>query len=332
MDITEVRPSEKTTGIIRVLQTDGSTNADNDPQLDLPVVQNLYAAMVRTRIVEAGIAKLKDSGEIPFHSISIGYEAATVGSAMAMAETDWMFPAHRALGAFLFRGVPVVSYLNHILGNQKGATNGRSMPGFFTGKEHRIASVSSPTSGHMTQAVGYAWAAEMQDKPIGVLAFLSEKTVDAAEFHTALNFAGVFQANVVFACHSTGIRETDIAENCHAYGLPSVACDGTDALAVYDTIHGALERAQANEGPTLVELRRTGGDPVLRLRQHLSHLKGWSESDEQGLRMRAKAEFDEALTAALAHGKPEFATAFEGVFEDLPAHLTAQKKQAERLQ
>jgi TPP-dependent pyruvate/acetoin dehydrogenase alpha subunit len=44
-----------------------------------------------------------------------------------------------------------------------------------------------------------------------------------------------------------------LAVKAKAYAMPGVTVDGTDPLAVYKTVGEAIERARADQGPTLVE-------------------------------------------------------------------------------
>ena len=62
---------------------------------------------------------------------------------------------------------------------------------------------------------------------------------------------------------------TDIASKAAAYGIPGVAVDGNDVLAVWEAAREAVERARKGQGPTLIEARtyRTvghhEGDPLV---------------------------------------------------------------------
>ena len=47
----------------------------------------------------------------------------------------------------------------------------------------------------------------------------------------------------------------DIAGRACAYGIPGVAVDGMDVMAVYEVAQEAVTRARAGEGPTLIEAK-----------------------------------------------------------------------------
>ena len=85
----------------------------------------------------------------------------------------------------------------------------------------------------------------------------------------------------------------DVAARAQSYGMPGVIVDGNDVLDVYGAVKGAVDRARAGAGPSLVECKtyrlmphtsddddrryRTAEevaawrekDPVLRLRRYL---------------------------------------------------------------
>jgi pyruvate dehydrogenase E1 component alpha subunit len=47
----------------------------------------------------------------------------------------------------------------------------------------------------------------------------------------------------------------NVADRACAYGMPGLAIDGNDVLAVYETVRQARQRALAGEGPTLIECK-----------------------------------------------------------------------------
>jgi len=144
----------------------------------------------------------------------------------------------------------------------------------------------------------------------------------------------------------------------HGFGIPSVRVDGNDYLAVHAVAQWACERARTGLGPTMIEYvtYRAGGhsssddpsayrakeesaawplgDPIERLKAHLIEVGVWSES----LHADAEAEILEMVTSAQkeaeAHGTlgsgemPSPRDMFEGVYEEMPAHLVRQRQEA----
>ena len=156
-----------------------------------------------------------------------------------------------------------------------------------------------------------------------------------------------------------GGEATTFAARGVGCGIASLRVDGNDFLAVLAASRWAAERARSNLGPTLIEwiTYRAGahstsddpsryrpadearhfplGDPIDRLRQHLIGLGAWSDDEHQCLHEALQAEVATALKEAEASGGtlidghvPPLETMFEGVYEDMPAHLADQLRQA----
>ena len=141
-------------------------------------------------------------------------------------------------------------------------------------------------------------------------------------------------------------------------GIASLRVDGNDFLAVLSASRWAAERARRNLGPTLIEwvTYRAGahstsddpsryrpaddwqhfplGDPVARLKQHLIGLGAWSEEEHEQALKAFEGEMSAALKQALEYGSvldghiPPLASMFEEVYQEMPAHLREQLRQA----
>ena len=66
-----------------------------------------------------------------------------------------------------------------------------------------------------------------------------------------------------------------MADRAESYGFDGVAINGNDVLAVYQTTQGALARARAGDGPTLIECK------TYRWHGHSEHDKAFYRSDEE---------------------------------------------------
>lgn len=347
--------------VFTVIGPDGKADPATDPELDTDLVRRLYEAMVRTRVVDEQLVKLQRQGRIGFHIGSLGEEATVLGSAAAFRDQDWLFPCYREFGALLWRGMPLQRYVDNMYGNAKDLVKGRQMPDHYSGKEFHFGSVSSPIGTQITQAVGFAWAGRLRNDPIAVGAYFGEGATSSADFHTGMNFAGVFQAPAVFLCRNNqwaisvpADKQTaskTFAGKGVAYGVDGVRCDGNDAIATYATVKKAVERAARGDGPTLVEMLtyRMGGhstsddprayradeevdqwrktDPLTRLRSYLAGIGAWTDDDQT----RAEQQCMEELKACIAEAErtelPALTTMFEDVYAEQPWHLREQQEQ-----
>jgi 2-oxoisovalerate dehydrogenase E1 component alpha subunit len=235
------------------------------------------------------------------------------------------------------------------------------MPDHYTGKPYKFGSVSSPIGTQMTQAVGFAWAAKLKKDDLVTSAYFGEGATSSNEFHTAMNFAGVFKTPTVMLCRNNGwaisvpsekqTATRTFAEKGIAYGVPAVRCDGNDLLAVYKTVRAAVEFAAAGGGPTLIEMmtyRLSGhstsddprayrvedevthwrkADPILRLRRHLETLGAISDEEDAKLRADVDAELKACIEVAEATPRPALSSLFDDVFAEKPKYLIEQERE-----
>lgn len=358
-------PAKALQGVLRVIDEQGKINPSTDPRLDLSLVKRMYIAMRRTRIVDERLVTLQRQGRIGFHIGSLGEEAAVIASAAALRPSDWIFPCYREFGALLWRGLPLQRYVDNMYGNANDLVKGRQMPDHYSARQYRYASVSSPIGTQMPQAVGFSMAAKQRGDDVVVAVYLGEGATSSAEFHTAMNFAGVFNTPTVFLLRNNHwaisvpsakqTASTTFADKGIAYGVSSSRCDGNDALAVYQTVSQAVEQAAAGKGPHLVEMltyRMSGhstsddprvycpeseleewrkADPLLRLQRYLETQSAWTETEEQEILQGIRDELKQCVERAEATEAPALATMFQDVYSEQPWHLREQQAQCEEI-
>jgi 2-oxoisovalerate dehydrogenase E1 component alpha subunit len=347
--------------VLAVLDEGGRADPSRDPRLPLPLVRNIYMGMLRTRLIDLRLTKLQRQGRIGFHVGAEGEEAAVVASAAALRAQDWLFPCYREVGAALYRGYSLQTYLDNMYGNANDVVKGRQMPDHITARDVHFGSVTAPIGTQITHAVGFAWAAQLKKEDLVTAVFFGDGATSSNDFHSGMNFAGVFQTPTLFLLRNNGWaisvpaeRQTGsrtYADKGVGYGVPAVRVDGNDALAVYAATHDAVTRAATGGGPTLLELitYRAGAhstsddptayrdkaeherllkrDPLRRLRKYLEHLSGWSEQDEKRFEAEVTAELQTCIERAEATVAPSIASMFEQVFEQMPEHLREQQRE-----
>jgi len=93
----------------------------------------------------------------------------------------------------------------------------------------------------------------------------------------------------------------DVASRAAAYGIPGVAVDGNDVVAMWQAMRTAAARARAGDGPTLIEARtyRTvghhEGDPVLGSYRTQAEFDAWAKRDPVAM---FRAELRDVLAVA----------------------------------
>src|ERR1700694_569031 len=302
------------------------------PPMPREMLLRLYREMVRLRTLDERMMTLQRQGRVGFFGACAGQQAATLASAIALEASDWIFPALREGGAMLLRGFPLVPYLCQIFASVGDETKGGQMPSHMASRSVNQVSWSSCIGTQLPQAVGAAMAARIKGDKTVIAAYMGDGATSSADFHVAMNFAGVFKPPVVFICQNNHwaisvptqkqTASESIAIKATAYGFEGVKVDGNDAVAVLGAVREAVERARRGEGPTLVECEtyRMGAhsssdappryrderevsawkkrDPIELLRARLSAARLWTQEQEVSLRAQVLEEGNAAIAEA----------------------------------
>jgi pyruvate dehydrogenase E1 component alpha subunit/2-oxoisovalerate dehydrogenase E1 component alpha subunit len=331
------------------------------PALQPDQLLEVYRMMSLVRVLDERMMTLQRQGRVGFYGACTGQEAACIGSAYAVRKTDWIFPALREAAAMLLRGFPLVPYLAQVFGNSGDVTRGRQMPSHQAARSVNQVSWSSCIGTQLPHAVGAAWAAKLQKQDTVALAYLGDGATSSADFHSAMNFAGVFKVPVVFLCqnnhwsisvptHKQTAAES-IAIKARAYGFPGVKIDGNDVEEVYAATKEAVDRAREGGGPTLIEAEtyRMGAhsssddptryrdqaevdrwklrDPVERLRTKLYGARLWDPQREEAQRADLLGQVNAAIKEAELLPPPPPESLFDDVYAVEPWNLREQREE-----
>ncbi len=344
--------------LLAVLRDDGSADPKLDPGLDKAACLALHRNMLRNRALDERGMNLQRQGRIGFYLPSTGEEAAQAGAISVLKDEDWVFPSYRDPGMALWRGATMLQMLANCFGNSGDLCKGRQMPVHYAFP--RYVSVSSPIGTQIIQAAGMGMGARIQGKKDIALTCFGDGGSSSNDFHTGLNFAGVWKAGVIFLCKNNGwaisvplekqTASTSIAAKAEAYGMPGVRVDGNDVLAVFRAAKEAAERARAGKGPTLIEAvtfrvgphsssddpsrYRDKGlvetwqkrDPIARFQRFLAKAGYLTEAGHAKLWEEAQAEAADAAKQAEALPPPSISSMFDDVFAEVPPELARQKQ------
>jgi pyruvate dehydrogenase E1 component alpha subunit/2-oxoisovalerate dehydrogenase E1 component alpha subunit len=335
------------------------------PLPDNELLLRMYREMKRIRLLDERMVMLQRQGRVGFYGACTGQEAAVVATGLAAAKEDWIFPALRENAVMLVRGFPLVSYIAQVYGSAVDTLKGRQMPAHISSRSVNQVSWSSCIATQLPHAVGAAWAAKLKGDKVVTLGFVGDGGTSEADFHAALNFAGVYKLPTVLICQNNQwaisvpldkqTASPTIAVKARAYGIPGIRVDGNDVLAVHHVLSDAIARARLGEGPTFVELltyrvapHSTSDDPTRyrsnaevevwlrrdpldRLTRYLRDQNLLTESDEQNLELEAAREIREAIDECEAAGPPALSSLFEDVYAEQPWHLVEQWESLQKL-
>lgn len=342
---------------IRLVAPDGTPQEVEglDPAPVLDLLPALYADMVATRGLDEEFVNLQRQGEIALYPSARGQEAAQIGCASALRDSDWLFPQYRELGVFLHRGVDPGGL---------GLTWRGTWNGGLGLVERCIAPISIGIATQTLHAVGAAMASTWLDDDGVTVAFVGDGGTSEGDWHEALNLAAVRQAPCIIYVQNNGwaistptrdqFRAPTLAARAAGYGMPGVRVDGNDVVACHLVVAAAAERARRGGGPTLVEAvtyrmgphttsddpRRyrsdeeveqwRARDPIDRCEAYLRHLGRWddelrveAEERARNLRLALRDAVVDAPDAPVAE-------VFDHVFVEPTPVLAAQREELRR--
>ena len=146
----------------------------------------LYKQLLRSRLIEQKMLILLRQGKISKWFSGIGQEAVSIGAAMALESNEFILPAHRNLGIFTSRNVPLNRLFAQFFGKKEGFTKGRDRSFHFGSKEHHIVGMISHLGPQLTVANGISLAEKLSEDKKVVLAITGEGGSSEGDFHEAL--------------------------------------------------------------------------------------------------------------------------------------------------
>jgi len=342
---------------LQILAEDGRLVGER-PDLSPDELAALFVHMLRVRCLDERMLKLQRSGRVGFVGTATGLEAAIIGSASGLQPQDWLWSGLREGGAAVMRGLPLAEYVAQMYCNANDTAKGRQMCNHFQHKGSNYPSWSSVIGTQLTHAVGAAYASSQRGKDAVHAAYCGDGATSSNGFHSALNFAGVWKAPVVFVVIDNGwaisvsSRAQTAAESYahkgRAYGVPGYDVDGNDVLACRSAMDAAVARARAGEGPSLLVLRsyrmlgHSSSDDPTKYRDD-AEVEAWAARDplaryeawllEQGLMAPGErgereaellAELDTVIHEQEAAPPMALKTLVEDVYANVPYHLRRQ--------
>jgi 2-oxoisovalerate dehydrogenase E1 component len=319
------------------------------PWLTEELALDMYRDMVRTRVFDRRATSAQRQGRLGTYAIAEGHEAIQVGSAYALRDQDFVYPGYREHGVHIAKGMPYETLLSY----WRGLPNATWDP---TGMKQMVITV--PIGSHLPHAVGHAYAERLKGNDVVTATYIGDGGTSENDFHSALNFAGVWKTPTVFIVSNNFYaisvpyeKQTAaawLADKAIGYGIAAEKVNGFDAVAVYDATRRAVERGAAGDGPTLIEaicyrfgphataddpaLYRTKDeeelwrslDPIDRMRSFVTNSGWWDGVAEEQLIAEATKVFDEALDSVAAVELPPRSDIIIQTFDKVPSLMIEQ--------
>jgi pyruvate dehydrogenase E1 component alpha subunit len=306
-------------------------------KLQKELLKTMYVRMTRIRVFEERAAELFAQGALhgTLH-LSIGEEATAVGVCAAMEDGDMITQTHRGHSQAIATGTDLGGMMAELFGKATGTCGG------YGGSMH-IASLTASlgangiVGGGIPLAAGSALSQQYLGKSNITACFFGDGAVNEGAFHETANLASVWKLPLLMVCEnnlygmsmhvSRSMHIDDIAQRALSYGMPAMAEDGNDVIAVYQAAVRARAAVLAG-GPMLLvlntyrwaghshsdrQLYRTQDEveqwklrcPIRMLRERLLEEDGFTQADLDALDAHSRAEVDRAVSFAQASPDPD---------------------------
>ena len=263
-------------------------------ETDRGVGIRLYRQMLLLRSFENRAGELCRKNEMPaFLHLYVGEEAVAVGVCDLLEPGDVITSTHRGHGHALAKGLSPHLLMAELYGREGGICGGRGGSMHLFAPNIGLLGTNGFVGGGIPAAVGAALTAKYRRTDRVAVAFFGDGAVNHGAFHESMNLAATWSLPVLFVCEnnlyatatpfSTTTRNTNISSRASAYSMPGESVDGQDVWAVRAAAQRAIERAQAGEGPTLIECRtyryvgHHEGDPLVGTYRSQEELDGWKQ-------------------------------------------------------
>ena len=232
--------------------------------LDKTLLKEMLRRMVRIRLFEEEVIRMVERGEIPGAAHSyIGEEAVAVGACLALRPDDWMTGNHRSHGHPIAKGGDVKKAMAELLGKRTGLCKGKGGSMHLADFSVGILGESGILGSSIPTAVGAALGSRQQGNDRVAVAFFGDGASNEGAFHESINLAAIWKLPVIFLCENNQYAVTssfknmvateNISDRAAGYNIPGVLVDGQDAIAMYEVVSEAVQRARHGQGPSLVE-------------------------------------------------------------------------------
>ena len=231
--------------------------------LDEKFLLELYAGLLRTRLIDITLKRWVRTGVISKAWLSTGEEAATVGPVHALDRvTDYVAPMIRNSGACNEMGMPLADILRGYLGTADGPSRGRD--GHYGDPARHVIPPISHVGDMVPVVAGIALAGKIKGTgrlPV-VMNWIGDGSTKTGTAHEAFNFAAVQKLPAIFIIQSNQVALGTVVQQYHvpesfdelpaSYGIWGLSFDGNNVLDAWAAAKQAVDRCRAGDGPAML--------------------------------------------------------------------------------
>jgi pyruvate/2-oxoglutarate/acetoin dehydrogenase E1 component/TPP-dependent pyruvate/acetoin dehydrogenase alpha subunit len=334
--------------------TPEGTIRGKDPNLSPQALRRMYEQLVFGRYFDEKATNLSTIREIGTYAPGKGQEGCQVGAVSSLEKEDWYVPMYRDSAGMIAFGMPVLKLLLYWGGDERGMQIPEGL---------NMLPLAVPVATQLPHAAGLAMASRIRGEKRVTFVSTGDGGTSKADFHEALNFAGVYNLPVVFGIENNQwalsvkrINQTaskTIAQKAVAYGFEGILVDGNDVIASYEATKYAVDKARRGGGPTLIEYStyRMGPhttaelvsnklkapdeiaewekrNPITRFEKYLLARGIMDEKTKEAFYVAAQEKMNEAIAEYRGTPPPDRSEIFAYTFSTLTPTLMEERAQA----
>lgn len=301
-----------------------------------------YQQMRTIRLFEEQLMVLVQAREITGSvHLCIGQEAIPVGACAALTPGEAVIGTYRGHGWAIARGAPLAELFAEVLGRASGLNGGRGGSPYLMAPRYGYLGENSIVGAGLPMAAGAALARKLQGTGTASVVSIGDGAMNQGAVHESLNLAAVLGLPLLVIVENNGYAEMTPATaltavpahlRAAAYGIPGIAIDGNDPVAVTDAVRTARAEVITSQRPALIEAmthrlvghysgdaqayRPPGELAAARLADPLTRLGAQIGAASATADARAQADVIAALEAARAIPFPDPAEVTAGIYAE----------------
>jgi 2-oxoisovalerate dehydrogenase E1 component len=233
--------------------------------LDRDRLVNMLYQMQLTRAFEETAFDQYAQGKVhgTMH-LSVGQEAAGIGSIAALRPDDLIVSTHRGHGHAIAKGQDIRTMMAELLAKETGVCRGRGGSMHMADLSLGSLGANGVVGGGLPLSVGAGLSVKMKGGDQVVVCYFGDGASNEGAFHESINMATIWKLPVVYFCENNqyamsmpvgrGVSATHISDRAAGYGIPGQVVDGMDVLAVYRAVKQAVAHARSGAGPVLLDV------------------------------------------------------------------------------
>ena len=227
---------------------------------------NAYERMLLIRRFEEKAGQLYGMGLIAgFCHLYIGQEAVVVGMQHCLKDGDEVITSYRDHGHMLACGMDPKGVMAELTGRIGGYSRGKGGSMHMFSKEKGFFGGHGIVGAQVSLGTGLGFSNWYRENDNVSLTYFGEGASNQGQVYESYNLAALMKLPVVFVIENNryamgtsverATASTDLSDNASPWGMPSLAVDGMDVMAVKAAGEQAVAHCRAGKGPFLLEMK-----------------------------------------------------------------------------